>query len=730
MKQIYLAVFLCFVFRFSANAQVTILLSKSNTVGGAQAGTYVVFADKLAKNNGQLGFTDGTVAGTTLLDTATASLQVQNQVTSASFNNQFYILLSDAAHGNELWVSDGTTAGTRILKDINPGTASASVYGSPDGSFPVIGNTTMYLAADDGVHGSELWKTDGTPAGTVLVKDINPGSGGSNIQFSSVTGSNYVGDTLYFSANDGTHGQELWRTDGTEAGTVLVADISPGSASTTFGTSFIGVNHILYFQANDNVNGVEPWRSDGTAGGTYMLDDINPGSGSSFNLNNSNFNALIFNNKLYFVADSKDPVNSYNPQIFTTDGTRAGTIAITNNNVNQGGLNAALFYGPNNAAFILNGKFYFSTARDGQSTTSIWSSDGTAANTQLFKIIHPNPAPNGGTNPLLNILLPTNSNNDSVIQHPFQGNKFFFIGDDGTHGAQLWVSDGTTANTKMLSINSKGNGIDTSNYGNNFSYFYTGGFLFFTGNDSTHGYEPWQSDGTVAGTKIIADIWTGAGSSNPGAMGIASGNKLIFYANDGAEINTYRLDSAVTALPLLLGNFTARLAGKSVVLNWNTLQEINTANFSIQRSTNANYFTTIGNVAAAGNSSIPKYYTYTDGTIFNTPVNEYFYRLKIEDRDGNISYSKINPVNIQQNTVLNISPNPVTNNLLINFDNTVSGKVYIKVTNAAGQVVLSQMQNNTGGQTVILPLGNFAAGAYFVEVQAGQSKWQKTIIKK
>jgi ELWxxDGT repeat protein len=84
----------------------------------------------------------------------------------------------------------------------------------------------LYFTASDGVHGNELWKTDGTPEGTVMVADIRPGAGDSLPQ-----GFFALGRTLYFSADDGVHGRELWKSDGTPAGTRLVEDIRPGSES-------------------------------------------------------------------------------------------------------------------------------------------------------------------------------------------------------------------------------------------------------------------------------------------------------------------------------------------------------------------------------------------------------------------------------------------------------------------------------------------------------------------
>src|SRR5262249_36204209 len=101
---------------------------------------------------------------------------------------------------------------------VNPSTASSS----PDSLTNV--NGVAFFTANDGVHGRELWKSDGTAAGTGLVADINPGSGSSNPD--NLTA---VGSTLFFTANDGTHGTQLWESDGTSSGTVMVTTIGSGS---------------------------------------------------------------------------------------------------------------------------------------------------------------------------------------------------------------------------------------------------------------------------------------------------------------------------------------------------------------------------------------------------------------------------------------------------------------------------------------------------------------------
>ncbi|MGH7201479.1 MAG: ELWxxDGT repeat protein, partial [Planctomycetaceae bacterium] len=139
-----------------------------------------------------------------------------------------------------------------LLKDINQVT---------EDSWPsdwVDVNGTVFFTAEDGTTGRELWKTDGTAAGTVLVKDINPGSFSSNpSQLTNVNG------TLCFTAFDGANGRELWMSDGTAAGTVLVTDINPGSnGSNPF--ELTNVNGTLFFGADDGTNGRELWTSDCT----------------------------------------------------------------------------------------------------------------------------------------------------------------------------------------------------------------------------------------------------------------------------------------------------------------------------------------------------------------------------------------------------------------------------------------------------------------------------------
>ena len=202
-------------------------------------------------------------------------------------NGTLFFIANDGTTGNELWKSDGTAAGTVLVKDIHPGLeGSRSV-------FLTDVNGTLFFRADDGSHGDELWKSDGTEAGTVLVKDIWPGAFGPNPASSAPGNLTDVNGTLFFMANDGANGYELWKSDGTAAGTVLIKDIHPG-ASGSLPSNLTNVNGTLSFIAVDGVNGYELWKSDGTAAGTVLVKDINPGASGSFPDKLTNVNGTLF----------------------------------------------------------------------------------------------------------------------------------------------------------------------------------------------------------------------------------------------------------------------------------------------------------------------------------------------------------------------------------------------------------------------------------------------------
>ena len=186
-------------------------------------------------------------------------------------NGFIYFSADDPTHGVELWKSNGSS--TKLIRDINPGVGD----GNPNSG--VVYNSLLYFIANDGINGAELWISDATPAGTVMVKDINPGAASGCSDYSGL----YIyNGTLYFYATNGINGRELWKSDGTTAGTVMIKDITLGQATVMIPPLYLPLlEQFSFFTASDGpgttpgLHGQELWKTDGTAAGTTLVKDIN-----------------------------------------------------------------------------------------------------------------------------------------------------------------------------------------------------------------------------------------------------------------------------------------------------------------------------------------------------------------------------------------------------------------------------------------------------------------------
>jgi ELWxxDGT repeat protein len=233
------------------------------------------------------------------------------------------------------------------VKDINPGPASSAPYELAD----IDG--VAYFAADDGVHGRELWRSDGTPDGTFLVCDVQQKNSGHN-----PSGITNVNGQIFFTANDGVVGEELWVTDGTAEGTHLVRDIALGSASS--GPRFmIKFNGRLFFTAAANGQW-SLWSSDGTAAGTSRVKDGLEIPGSALV---GVPTKVVFADKLYFPA--ADTVGGW--ELWLTDGTSAGTSVVKD--LNPGSLASVSSMG--NSIVSTPGALFFS-ANDRLHGAELW----------------------------------------------------------------------------------------------------------------------------------------------------------------------------------------------------------------------------------------------------------------------------------------------------------------------------------------------------------------------
>jgi RHS repeat-associated protein len=401
-----------------------------------------------------------------------------------TIGNTYFFSANDGSHGSELWKSDGTAIGTLLVKDIQSGSS---------GSSPSLGNaavmsSTLFFSANDGTNGTELWKSDSSAAGTVLVKDIRAGSSGSLPNNLTV-----VNGTLFFTANDGTNGTELWKSDGTTAGTVLVKDIQSGSGSSLSGNLTV-LNGTLLFTAFDGTNGAELWKSNGTTAGTVLVKDIQTGSGWS-----SPGNFVVMNNVLFLSADN----GTNGTELWQSDGTTAGTVLVKDVRSGSSGSSPA-------SLKALNGTLLF-TAFDGTNGSELWKSDGTTAGTVLVKDIW-----SGGSSSAPANLTALNS-------------TLLFTAFDGTNGSELWKSDGTTAGTVMVKdINPSLSGTAPG------SLTVANNAVFFTADNGTAGKELWVSDGTATGTVMVKDIRSGSSGSNPVNLRAGAG-RLFVSANDGTH---------------------------------------------------------------------------------------------------------------------------------------------------------------------------------------------------
>lgn len=237
----------------------------------APMGDKVFFCAEGPSTGHELWVSDGTEEGTHLVKDiypGAGGSDVEHLTVQGS---KLFFQATDPTHGQELWISDGTELGTKLVKDINVGLGDADIY-----SIIAAGGGVMFNAYA-AKTGNELWFSDGTAKNTVMIKDINP-EGDSQPEMGA-----FVDGVLYFSADDGTHGWELWKVvsrfpDGLDA--VMVKDINEGAnGSVPDDFAPLGTDSIV-FVANDGVNGRELWKSDGTPAGTVLVEDIAIGADS------------------------------------------------------------------------------------------------------------------------------------------------------------------------------------------------------------------------------------------------------------------------------------------------------------------------------------------------------------------------------------------------------------------------------------------------------------------
>ena len=331
----------------------------------------------------------------------------------------------------------------------------------------------LIFAANDGVHGEELWISDGTEAGTSMLKDINSGPDGSRI--------NYLftfKDKLYFGISIG-YDRALWRTDGTAIGTEIFMELNIFSGNPGGVFEYVIHEDKLFMTAEGDSDGHELWVSDGTVGGTYQVTDLYPGISGSDPQDFVSFNGLV-----YFVARSGFGQPS---RIYYTNGKMDSVYLLTDfdqspieiRTVEQLSLSTE------------QGLLYFA-AGPSFSNLEMYVSDGTKEGTRLLRDLNDDPDAGSGPSGIVNL-------KDKIVFSSFAG---------------MVITDGTELNTEVLvgpgsMSNTASNWIEVAK-----AYEVVDDWLYFSFNSGDgSGTELWKTDGSTTGTLRIKDISDLPGSS-------------------------------------------------------------------------------------------------------------------------------------------------------------------------------------------------------------------------
>ncbi|MEO2090556.1 MAG: hypothetical protein ABGY75_13810, partial [Gemmataceae bacterium] len=386
-----------------------------------------------------------------------------------------YFTVNAGTNGRQLWATDGTPAGTRLLKEV---TLPADL--PPSGTNPLgVANLTdvngkLYFTVDLPGTGQQLWATDGTPAGTKLVKQVNPQS---SARITSPIGPDPVrqltatGGRLFFIADSGPSGSQVWVSDGTAAGTKVTKVLTPGGTA-PLPNDLTVMGGKVYFTAADGVNGRRLWVTDGTAGSTTAVSPARPLDQPQYPTTFTGMPAgmAATSNKLFVVKSDG--------QLWATDGTAGGDVQLTR---------FTFGFGPPASIGLLTAvgpKMYF--AATDSTGRQLWVSDGTPAGTKVVKALGlpatpTNPYPAGGSPTVMAVV----------------GDRVLFAADDGVRGRELWMTDGTAAGTKLAVELNPGAG---SGIGGDPTYgpvstaptaAVANGRLVLPGFSPAHGTEPW-----------------------------------------------------------------------------------------------------------------------------------------------------------------------------------------------------------------------------------------------
>lgn len=513
----------------------------------ARVGEWVLFIADDGVSGSELWRTDGTTEGTSLLLDIRPGPEGSNVSRMCVLGDLALFAADDGSSGVELWKSDGTASGTGLVRDILPGAGSSTTEHLTPWKDLIV------FVADDGVHGRELWRTDGSTDGTMLIADTRPNSAVPSILQDPPYHLSPMSSALFFRSNDGATGWELWITDGTDSGTHLVADFTPGPVGTDSIDQLFDAAGTTFFTATA-ANGTELYKTDGTSAGTQMVKDIWPGTGSSFPSDFAEFGGHLYFNVRLPVLHSA---------LWRSDGTNAGTAVVYpfpseydlnpremtplgdqllfSGKVSLSGQNGALFAtcgetnctqriagsSPNGERVIRSQNYYavgglaffIAGIENSAAYPTLWSTDGTVQGTWRLTI---DVAPVSGFAYISSFRSAMN-------------NLFFETSKLNSHW--LWKSDGSQAGTVAL--------LDVQpdlSHSSPTALCDVNGTLYFSADNGLSGYELWTTDGSPGGATMVKDIWPGLFGSRI-EWQAALGSLSVFAADDGvAGLELWRSD--------------------------------------------------------------------------------------------------------------------------------------------------------------------------------------------
>jgi ELWxxDGT repeat protein len=410
------------------------------------------------------------------------------------FQGQVYFAVNFEDGRTALWKSAGTEASTVEVKAF----PALPVWSFPRVAGLTAAGNTLFFQATEAATGHELWATDGTSGGTKLVRDFTPGTASSELRHLTGLGNTAVFARLVPSSDTQPERAELWRSNGTAAGTERLVDFGAGSYVSWQSLRLSG--SVLLVVTHPR-RGTELWKTDGTPAGTGLVRNIDSGQVNVVDVSNEGRRA-------FFTV-----IDEGNTEIWQTDGTSAGTLRLYT-------------FGPNPQARLLGslGEYVYLTLSDmDQQWMRVYRlRTGTTSNNREYVANLPNPyASQLDAFPFLNRVSRT------------EGKLFFsiVIGSSGPapRDTQLWVTDGTAAGTKLLR-----RPLSLSDEYDSPVFAVSSGLVFFSAYEASAGIEPWVSDGTTAGTRRLQNIAPGEGDSYPRSF-LRSGNRVYFGAFDDTQ---------------------------------------------------------------------------------------------------------------------------------------------------------------------------------------------------